>query len=71
MWQLWAISQHYIDSSPPSAAYICVPELGSIVSGIGLSPAWHQAITLNNAVLLSIEALGKNFSEIWMKIQNF
>ena len=36
----------------------------SIGSGNGFSPVWRQAITWNNADLLSIGSLGINFSDI-------
>ena len=45
--------------------------LWGIVSGNGLSPVGRQAVTLTNAGLLSIGPLGTNFSEIWIKMQNF
>ena len=37
----------------------------------GLLPVRRQAITWTNAHLLSIRPSGTNFSEIWIKIQNF
>ena len=43
----------------------------SIGSDNGLSPIQRQAIIWTNAWLLSIGPLGTNFSEIWIKIQNF
>ena len=43
----------------------------SIGSGNGLLPIRCQAITWTSADLLSIEPLWTNFSEIWIKIQNF
>ena len=43
----------------------------SICSNNGLSPIRRQAIILTNAGLLSIEPLGTNFIEIWIKIQIF
>ena len=43
----------------------------SIGSDNGLSPVWRQAITWNNAGLLSIRPLEANFSEILIKAQNF
>ena len=43
----------------------------SIGSVNGLSPILQQAIIWTNAGLLSIGALGTNFSEILIKIQNF
>ena len=42
-----------------------------IFSGNGLLPARRQAITWNNADLLSIGPIGTNFSEIWIEIQHF
>ena len=43
----------------------------NIGSGNGLSPVRRQAITWTNVDFLSIGPLGTNFSEIWIKIQNF
>ena len=43
----------------------------SIDSGTGLSLVQHQTITQTYADLLSIGPLGKNFSEILIRIQNF
>ena len=43
----------------------------SIGSDNGLSPTQHQAIIWTNARLLSIKLLGRNFSEILIKIQDF
>ena len=43
----------------------------SIGLGNGLSSIRHQATTWTNAYLFSIEPIGTNSSEIWMKIQNF
>ena len=43
----------------------------SIASENGLSPIWRQAITCTNAHLLSIRPIGTNFSEIFIKLQNF
>ena len=57
----------WINSSPPSAA--CMRQ--RIGSDKGLSPIRRQAIILTNAALLSIGQLGKNVSEILIKIQNF
>ena len=42
-----------------------------IGSGNGLLPVWHQAITYTNADLLSNRPLRTNFTEIWIKLQNF
>ena len=42
-----------------------------IGSGNGLAPAWCQAIAWTNADSLSIESLGINFSEVWLKIQQY
>ena len=55
----------------PQVPHICIGELGCIGSGNGLSPVRRQAITWTNAFLLSIRPLRTNFSEIWIKIQNF
>ena len=43
----------------------------SIGSDNGLSPILRQAIIWASTRLLLIESLGTNFSEIWVKIQNF
>ena len=43
----------------------------SIGSDNGLSPDWRQDIFWTNAGILLIGPLGTNFSEIWIKIQNF
>ena len=51
--------------------HICVSELTIIASDNGLSPGRRQAIIWNNAGLLLIEPLGKNFSEISIGIQTF
>ena len=55
------------NSSPPSAAYIR-QWIGSALVQI---MACRQAITWANTGLLSIGILGRNFSEILIKIQNF
>ena len=44
--------------------HICISELSIIVSGNGLSSGRHQAIIWNNARILLIGPLAKNFSEI-------
>ena len=54
-----------LNSSLPSAAWV------SIGSGNGLSLVRRQAITWNNAGLLSIELLGTNFSEFRIRILSF
>ena len=52
--------------------HICICILTSIGSDNGLSPGRHQAIIWTNAgILLLIEPLGTNFSEILMRIQAF
>ena len=51
--------------------HISVSGLITIGSGNGLSPVRCQAITGTNAEILSIGPSRTNFSEIWMKIQNF
>ena len=43
----------------------------SFGSDNGLLPVWCQIITWTNTDLLSIRPLGTNFSEIWIKTQNF
>ena len=47
--------------------HICISELGSIGSGIGLSPVRCQAIILTIVRLLSIKPLGTNFNEFRIK----
>ena len=61
----------YLNSSPPSAAYMRQWIGSSFVSGNGLSPVRRQAITWINAGLLSIGLLGTDFSEIWIGILSF
>ena len=41
----------------------------SIGSGNSLLPVLHQAITLTNADLLSIEHLETNYGDFWIKIK--
>ena len=50
---------------------ICVSKLTIIGSDNGLSPGRRQAIIWTNAAILSIGALGTNFSEILIKICTF
>ena len=65
-------SSQEVDVSLSHSAVLHYIDLGnSLTQGNGLSPAWHQAITWTKAHLLSIGPLGTNFSEIWIKIQNF
>ena len=51
--------------------HISLSQQGQHGSGNGLSPVRRQAITWTNADLLSIGPSGTNFSEIWIKTQNF
>ena len=51
--------------------HICVSELTIIRSDNGLSPRRRQAIIWNNDILLLIELLDANFSEISIGIQTF
>ena len=51
--------------------HICVCKLIIIGSDNGLSPGRRQAIIWTIAGIFLIGPLGKNFSEIWTKIQNF
>ena len=44
------------------------PIYAIIGSDNGLSPGWRQTIIWTNAGLLSIELLGTNFGEIWIRI---
>ena len=49
----------------------CISKLTTIGSNNGLSPGWHKAIILTNNGILLIGPLGKNFSEILIKIYRF
>ena len=51
--------------------HICTGNLTIIGSYNGLSPERQQAIIWNNAMLLSIEPLGTNFTKIDFQIQTF
>ena len=51
--------------------HICISKLTIIGSDNGLSPDRRQAIIWTNAVLLLIEPLGTNFSEILIEILTF
>ena len=51
--------------------HICVGKLTIIGSDNGLSPERRQAIIWTNTGILLIEPLGRNFSEILIKIQTF
>ena len=51
--------------------HICVNKITIICSDNGLSPGRRQAIIWTNAVLLLIEPLGTNFSEILIAIHIF
>ena len=66
-----ADKQTSINSSPPECRRYVSVNWADIGSGNGLLSVWRQAITWTNAVLLSIGPLVINFSEIWIKIQNF
>ena len=55
----------------PKVPRICISELGNIGSGNGLSPIRRQAITWTSFHLLSMQILGKNFSEIRLKNKTF
>ena len=66
------ITTDSVNLSPTSAAYMCQRNWVIIGSVNGLSPVWHQANTWTSAgLLLSIELLETNFSEIWIKIISF
>ena len=60
---MWLFSVWALTHLPP-VSQICVGEPGQLGSGDGFSPVWRQAITWSNVDLLSIGALGTNFSEI-------
>ena len=51
--------------------HLCVSKLTSIAPDNGSSPRRRQAIIWNNAWILLIGTLGKNFSEIFIEIQTF
>ena len=51
--------------------HVCVSKLTIIGPDNGLSPGRRQAIIWTNSGMLSIEPLGTNFSEIFIKIQAF
>ena len=68
-WWLWLMTCSLTHWS--QVTHICVSELSIIGSDNGLSPGRRQAIIWNNAVLLLIEPLGTNFSEISIGIQTF
>ena len=51
--------------------HLCVSKLPSIVSDNGLSPGRRQAIIWNNAGIVFIGPLGRNFSKILIKIHTF
>ena len=64
------ICLHALTHFPWCRIYASVNRV-SIGSDNGLSPARRQAITWNNAGLLSIAPLRTSFSEIWIQILNF
>ena len=51
--------------------HICVSKLTIIGSDNGLSPGRRQAIIWTNTGILLIRPLGRNFSEILIRIQTF
>ena len=51
--------------------HICVSKLGIIGTNNGLSPVRCQAIIWTNADLLSIGPLGRNFSDIYIRLPQF
>ena len=51
--------------------HICLSKLTIIGSDNGKAPGWGQAIIWANAGILLIGPLGKNFSEILIKIYTF
>ena len=53
------------------ATRICVGRLTTTGSDNGLSPGRRQAIIWTNVGILSVESLGTNISEIWIKILAF
>ena len=65
--------KHFVNSSPPSAAYMrqWTRSAISIGSGNGLASNRRQAITWYNADLLSIGPLGTNLSENRIEILTF
>ena len=66
------IRQWPINSSPPSAAYMC-RRIGSALHGSdnGLSPGQHQALIWTSADILLITPQGAYFNEILFEIQIF
>ena len=68
LWRLWIFCLTHLPLVPHiNASVNCV----SIASGNGLSPVRRQAFTWINDNSLPIGPLGRNFSEIQIKIQNF
>ena len=70
-----ALSRYHICTHTSShwhqVTHTCVSKLTSIDSDSGLSPGRHQAIIWNNAGILITWSLGRNFSEIVIKIHIF
>ena len=58
-----------VHSSPTSAAYMCQWTGSSLVQE--MAAVWRQAITWTSADFLSVEPLGTNFNEIWIRILSF
>ena len=46
-----------------SDAYVCLVNWVTTISGDGLSPVWHQAITLTSAELIQLDPYEKNHSD--------
>ena len=61
--------QPFINSCPPSAAYMRQWTGSALVQMNGLSPDWRQAIIRTNAGIFLIGPLGTNFSEIQIEIK--
>ena len=67
IWFAWSPSlTHWV-----RVTHICVSKLATIASDNGLSPGRRQAIIWTNVGILSIESLGTNISEIFIKIRAF
>ena len=67
-----SMNVHWINSSPPSAAYMHQWTGSALVQIMTCRlPGAKPLIMWTNAVISLIEPLGTNFSEIWIKTKNF
>ena len=71
MAEIWILILDWINSSPPSVAYMRQWTRSGLVQGNGLSPLRRKAITRTNAGLLSVGRLETNFREIPIRILSF